>query len=72
VDSAVTAYLLKKEGHDVTAGFMVNYRDLSNPNCQTRIDKEEAKKVAEYLKIPFRVFDYVDRYEKKVLNYMYE
>jgi len=51
---------------------MVNYRDPSNPNCQTRIDKEEAKKVAEYLKIPFRVFDYVDKYEEKVLNYMYE
>ena len=72
VDSAVTAYLLKKQGHDVTAGFMVNYRDPENPNCQTRIDKEEAKKVAEYLDIPFKVFDYVDKYEEKVLNYMYE
>jgi len=72
VDSAVTAYLLKEQGYDVTAGFMVNYRDETNPNCQTRIDKAEAKRVAEYLEIPFQVFDYVDRYEEKVLNYMYE
>jgi len=72
VDSAVAAYLLKKEGYDVTAGFMVNYRDPENPNCQTRIDKAEAKKVAEFLDIPFRVFDFVDVYEEKVLNYMYE
>ena len=72
VDSAVTAYLLKKQGHDVTAGFMVNYRDPENPNCPTRIDKEEARKVAKYLEIPFKVFDYVDKYEEKVLNYMYE
>jgi len=72
VDSAVTAYLLKEQGHDVTAGFMVNYRDPENPNCQTRIDKAEAKKVAEYLDIPFKVFDFVDIYEEKVLNYMYE
>ena len=72
VDSAVTAYLLKEQGHDVTAGFMVNYRDPENPNCPTKIDKEEAKRVAEYLDIPFKVFDYVDKYEEKVLNYMYE
>jgi tRNA-specific 2-thiouridylase len=63
---------LKEQGYDVTAGFMVNYRDPENPNCPTKIDKEEAKRVAEYLDIPFKVFDYVDRYEEKVLNYMYE
>jgi tRNA U34 2-thiouridine synthase MnmA/TrmU len=51
---------------------MVNYKDETNPNCQTKIDKIEAKRVAEYLKIPFKVFDYVERYEEKVLNYMYE
>jgi tRNA U34 2-thiouridine synthase MnmA/TrmU len=51
---------------------MINYRDPENPNCPTKIDKEEAKRVAEYLEIPFKVFDYVDKYEEKVLNYMYE
>ena len=72
VDSAVTAYLLKKQGHDVTAGFMINYLDEQNPNCPTREDIKVAKEVAEYLDIPFFTFDYRDEYEKKVLNYMYE
>ena len=72
VDSAVSAYLLKEQGYDVTAGFMVNYKDESNPECPTRIDKQVAKEVAEFLDIPFKIFNYVDKYEKKVLNYMYE
>ena len=72
VDSAVTAYLLKKEGHDVTAGFMINYLDEQNANCPTREDLEVAKRVAQYLEIPFFTFDYRDEYEEKVLNYMYE
>ena len=72
VDSAVTAYLLKKEGHDVTAGFMINYLDEQNPNCPTREDIKIAKQVAEYLEIPFFTFDYRDEYEQKVLDYMYE
>ena len=72
VDSAVTAYLLKKAGHDVTAGFMINYLDEQNPNCPTREDIKEAKAVAEYLEIPFFTFDFREEYEQKVLNYMYE
>ena len=72
VDSAVTAYLLKKEGHDVTAGFIINYLDENNPNCPTREDIKVAKEVAQYLEIPFFTFDYRDEYEQKVLDYMYE
>jgi len=72
VDSAVTAYLLKKEWYDVTAGFMINYLAPEGEFCPTLWDLEEAKKVAEYLDIPFFTFDFRDEYEKKVLNYMYE
>jgi len=72
VDSAVTAYLLKKEGYEVTAGFMINYLDEENPNCPTREDIKVAREVAEFLEIPFFTFDYRDEYEEKVLNYMYE
>ncbi len=72
VDSAVSAYLLKKQGYEVTAGFMINYREPENPNCPTRIDKAEAKKVAKFLDIPFLELDFVDDYTQKVLNYMYE
>ncbi len=72
VDSAVTAYLLKQQGYDVTAGFMINYLAPQGEFCPTLWDLEEAKKVAEYLEIPFFTFDFREEYEAKVLNYMYE
>ncbi|MDD3646758.1 MAG: tRNA 2-thiouridine(34) synthase MnmA [Candidatus Gracilibacteria bacterium] len=72
VDSAVSAYLLKKQGYDVTAGFMINYLAPEGEYCPTKEDIEVARQVAEYLEIPFFTFDYREEYEKKVLNYMYE
>lgn len=72
VDSAVAAYLLKKDGYDVTAWFMINYLAPEGEYCPTLEDIEVAKEVAAYLDIPFFTFDYIDEYEKKVLNYMYE
>ena len=72
VDSAVTAYLLKQEGYDVTAGFMINYLAPEGEHCPTEEDIEVAKEMAQYLEIPFFTFDYRDEYEDKVLNYMYE
>lgn len=72
VDSAVSAYLLKKQWYDVTAWFMINYLDEQNPNCPTREDIEVAREVAKFLEIPFFTFDYREDYEEKVLNYMYE
>ncbi|MBF0913891.1 tRNA 2-thiouridine(34) synthase MnmA [Candidatus Gracilibacteria bacterium] len=72
VDSAVSAYLLKEQGYDVTAGFMINYLAPEGEYCPTKEDLEEAKKVASFLEIPFFTFDYRKDYEKKVLDYMYE
>lgn len=72
VDSAVTAYLLKKAWYDVTAWFMINYLAPEGEYCPTLEDIEVAKEVAAYLDIPFFTFDYIEEYEKKVLNYMYE
>ncbi len=31
-----------------------------------------AKEVAEYLNIPFFTFDFIEEYEKKVLQYIFE
>ncbi len=72
VDSAVAAYLLKQQGYDVTAGFMINYLAPEGEVCPTREDMTVAKEVAEFLDIPFFTFDYRDEYEQKVLDYMYE
>ena len=72
VDSAVTAYILKQQWYDVTAGFMINYLAEQGEDCQTETDIEVAKQVASYLEIPFFTFNYVEEYKEKVLDYMYE
>jgi len=72
VDSAISAYLLKKQWYEISAGFMINYIDKDNKNCQTKEDIKMAKKVAKYLDIPFFTFNYVKEYKKSVFNYMYE
>jgi tRNA-specific 2-thiouridylase len=71
VDSAVVAYLLREEGHEVSCGFMINYIS-DTEDCPTLADMEEAKKVAEYLELPFHTFDFREEYEKRIVNYIYE
>ena len=39
--------------------------------CPTRIDLEEARKVAEFLNLPFYTFDYREEYEKRIVEYIY-
>ena len=72
VDSAVAAYLLQKAGHEVVAGFMINYMDDENPNCPTKQDRDSAMEVCKYLNLPFEVFDYREEYEKLILEYIYD
>ena len=58
VDSAVSAYFLKKQWYDVTAWFMINYLASKWENCPTKEDILVAKEVATFLNIPFYTFDY--------------
>lgn len=71
VDSAVAGYLLKEQGYDVTAWFMINYIS-DDDSCPTKIDLEEAKKVAKFLDIPFFTFDFVKEYNDRIVKYIYE
>lgn len=71
VDSAVSAYLLKKQGYEVACGYMINFLDETNESCPTRVDLEEARKVAEYLELPFYTFDYREEYSKRIVEYIY-
>ena len=72
VDSAVSAWLLKAEGHDVACGFMINYLDEEHSwICPTRADLEAAQKVAAFLELPFYTFDYREEYEKRIVDYIY-
>lgn len=71
VDSAVSALLLKEAGHEVSCGFMINYLSDTD-DCPTRVDMEEARRVAEYLELPFHTFDFRDEYDRRIVEYIYE
>jgi tRNA-specific 2-thiouridylase len=72
VDSAVSAYLLREAGYEVSCGFMINYLDEENPGaCPTKADLDEARVVADFLGLPFFTFDYREEYEKRIVEYIY-
>jgi tRNA-specific 2-thiouridylase len=74
VDSSVAAYLLKRQGHDVTALFMINWHDKTGVlegDCPWDNDLMFAKLVAKKLEIPFHQVDLSDQYRKKVVDYMF-
>ena len=80
VDSAVAAYLLKKQGYEVIGGFMRNWDALANndylgnptinaPQCPQEKDYQDAKAVAEKLGIPLLRADFVKEYWDSVFTY---
>ncbi|MBR2684715.1 MAG: tRNA 2-thiouridine(34) synthase MnmA [Erysipelotrichaceae bacterium] len=77
VDSAVAAYLLKQQGHDVTCAFMRNWDSganndvLGNPTtnddiCPQEKDYNDAKSVAEKLGLPLLRIDFIEEYWNEV------
>lgn len=83
VDSAVAAYLLKKEGYDVTGCFMRNWDALANNDylgnptinndqCPQEKDYEDAKKVAEKLGIELLRIDFIKEYWDHVFSFFLE
>ncbi|MCR5184526.1 MAG: tRNA 2-thiouridine(34) synthase MnmA [Bacilli bacterium] len=81
VDSAVAAYLLKKEGYEVTACFMRNWDALANNDylgnptinndqCPQEKDYDDAVKVAQKLGIELLRVDYVKEYWDNVFSYL--
>ena len=81
VDSAVCAYLLKKQGYKVTGCFMRNWDALAegdylgnptinNDQCPQEKDYEDAKKVAEILGIELLRVDFINEYWNDVFSYL--
>ncbi len=79
VDSAVGAYLLKKQGYDVTCCFMRNWDSLTNNDilgnptldndeCSQETDYNDAKKVAEQLGLKLLRVDFVKEYWDNVFS----
>ncbi len=74
VDSSVAAYLLKEQGHDLIALFMVNWHErVGNITsaCTWEEDALIARMVAKKLDIPFHIVDLSVDYKKRVVDYMF-
>ena len=80
VDSAVAAYLLKKQGYEVVAGFMRNWDAMANGDylgnptvnddqCPQEKDYQDAQKVAEKLGIPLLRVDFIKEYWDHVFSF---
>jgi tRNA-uridine 2-sulfurtransferase len=76
VDSAVTAHLLKQQGHEVVAIFMKNWEDDDRPAgssddndegyCTSNIDFIDAASVAEVLGIEIEHVNFASEYKDRV------
>lgn len=64
VDSSVSALILKKQKFNLT-GIHLHCSNFCNPQ-----DAKDAQKIAQFLEIPFYVFDLTEEFEKKVIEYM--
>lgn len=80
VDSAIAAYLLKKQGYDVVACFMRNWDALGegdilgnptaeDPICPQEQDYKDAQDVALRLNIPLLRVDFIKEYWDHVFTY---
>lgn len=74
VDSSVAAYLLKDQGYDLVALFMVNWHErvgAVTSACTWEEDALIAQMVAKKLDIPFHIVDLSKDYKKRVVDYMF-
>lgn len=68
VDSAVSAYLLKKQGYRVVGAFIKGWEPDFLP-CTGKEDRLEAMRVAAHLDIPFMTYDLEEEYKRDVVEY---
>ena len=67
VDSAVTAYLLKKQGHEVVGIFMKNWEGDDNDEfCSSNVDFVDAAAVADVLGIEMEHVNFAADYKDRV------
>ena len=73
VDSSVSAYLLREAGYRVVGVYMKNWSaDIGGYRCPWRDDYLAAKRLAAFLRIDFRSFDFQTDYQAAVVDYMIE
>ena len=70
VDSAVAAYLLKRDGHDVVGVFMKNWEeDGEDGVCTAAADYADVKSVSETIGIPYYTVNFAKEYRERVFSY---
>jgi tRNA-specific 2-thiouridylase len=70
VDSAVAAWLLKAQGHDVVGVFMKNWEDDdSDEYCSSRTDLIDAAAVADVIGIDLEVVNFAADYRERVFSH---
>src|SRR5262245_15365862 len=70
VDSAVTALLLKKQGHDVHGLFMSNWDEADDDvYCTSAADYQDARAVARELGVPLHRVSFAAEYRARVFDY---
>lgn len=69
VDSSVSAYMLKKEGYDVT-GVFIKVWQPDFVDCTWREDRLDAMRVAALLDIPFVTLDLEEEYKREIIDSM--
>ncbi|MDC0449004.1 tRNA 2-thiouridine(34) synthase MnmA [bacterium] len=71
VDSSVAAYLLQKEGYDVT-GVYIQCWDVKVDGCAADEDKAYALQSTVKLGTKFEHLNFIKEYKEKVINYFYD
>ncbi|MFO0320435.1 MAG: tRNA 2-thiouridine(34) synthase MnmA [Neisseriaceae bacterium] len=70
VDSSVAAYLLKKQGYDVTGIFMQNWEDDDDDEyCSIKMDSMDAIAVADIIGIDIEIINFAKEYKDRVFKY---
>ncbi|AKS41786.1 tRNA-specific 2-thiouridylase MnmA [Wenzhouxiangella marina] len=70
VDSSVTAWLLKQQGHELAGMFMKNWEeDDAETGCTAEEDAADARQVAELLGIPFHGRNFSTEYWEGVFEH---
>ncbi len=69
VDSAVSAHLLKQQGKNVIAVFMVNWEEENDGVCTSEADYEDVKRVCAKIGIPYYTVNYAKEYYDRVFEY---
>ncbi|MBQ5955962.1 MAG: tRNA 2-thiouridine(34) synthase MnmA [Clostridia bacterium] len=73
VDSAVSAYLLKKQGYDVIGVFMKNWEETDeNGVCTADQDFEDVRRTCEVLDIPYYSVNFSKEYWDRVFTVFLE